>query len=376
MFVNLLMLLSFKNEIFIKSIVIFFIVQAFANSTVQSQNLFANADFEILNNCTEYHQDCSPEAWFYIKPAATPLIYNKIVPNPFSGKDLLILPIENLYKPIAQRQQVYTLFCCSLQKDKQYKLSFYINTAAKSFYGIDFVFSDKEFTTQTFNADSVKTSIHINKEDIVNELAGWNFVETIYTATGNEKYCLIGNVSKQKYEYDAYQRMNKGGDVFYFIDDIVFKPVQSMSLCNDYKKNVEKLFAQNLRHTEQVLINPFVLVKKDTLQIPAVFFENDKANIKPVFVQKLQSMLQSFSTKNILSVHVIGHTDNKGTILHNITLSQQRAISVKKFLSNELKNNLFVISTEGKGDSLPIADNSTAIGRATNRRVEIIITYE
>ena len=78
---------------------------------LKAQNLFANADFEQLNNCSEYHQDCASEAWFYIKPSATPLFTPNVVPKAFSGKDLLILPIENIYDPQKKRQFVYTMFC-------------------------------------------------------------------------------------------------------------------------------------------------------------------------------------------------------------------------------------------------------------------------
>ena len=66
----------------------------FLSANLKAQNILVNADFETLNNCVEYHQDCSPEAWFYIKPAITPLINNNAVPTPFNGKDLLIVPVE------------------------------------------------------------------------------------------------------------------------------------------------------------------------------------------------------------------------------------------------------------------------------------------
>ena len=78
-----------KTTLFLKSglvLLLFF----FLGLNVKAQNLFANADFEQLNNCTEYHQDCASEAWFYIKPSATPLFSPNIVSKPLSGKDLLI----------------------------------------------------------------------------------------------------------------------------------------------------------------------------------------------------------------------------------------------------------------------------------------------
>lgn len=345
---------------------------------VKSQNLLVNTDFETLNNCSEYHQDCSPEAWFYIKPAITPLINNTAVPKPFSGKDLLIVPVENVYAAVNKRTFIYSMFCCPLQKGEQYKLAFYINTAGNSFYGLDFYLSNNEFTSYNFKEDSVKPTIHISKEDIVNELNGWNFVETIYTAQGNEKFILLGNLSKQKFDFVSHQRMNKAGDVFYFLDDITFTPLEVQPLCKEFKSNAGKLYAQNLRHTESVLadtIDNFKNIIIDTITVPAVFFETDKDILKPAFKKLIDELVNKFKDNNISSIKIDGHTDNTGTKERNITLSKLRAESVKKYFIYKMKNNSFQILADGKASDFPVADNISEKGRAKNRRVQIIISY-
>ena len=342
---------------------------------VNAQNFFANSDFELLNNCTEYHQDCSSEAWFYIKPSATPLFTPNVVPPPFNGKDLLILPIENIYDPIKKRQFVYTMFCCELQKGRNYKLSFYINTAGKTFYGMDFYFQKNEFTSENFSAVSVNPSVHISEEDIVNELGGWNYVEKLYTATGDEKFCLLGNLSKNKFDFPPYQRMNKGGDVFYFIDGIAFQTVIPQPLCNDYKLNIAKLYNQNLRHTELVLVDRKNEIIKDTIKIPAVFFETDKSFLKPVFKRLLDSVILKLNKKNVVNIAIEGHTDSRGTLQINTTLSSERALAVKTYFLSKMPLPKEIIFTSGKASTLPIADNATEEGRAKNRRVEIILAY-
>ena len=342
---------------------------------VKAQNLFANADFEQLNNCTEYHQDCASEAWFYIKPSATPLFTPNVVPKPFSGKDFLILPIENIYNPQKKRQFVYTMFCCELQKEKKYKLSFYINTAGNSFYGMDFYFQKNEFTSKNFSADSVKASIHISDSDIVNELGGWNYVEKLYTANGDEKFCLLGNLSKQKFDFSPYQRMNKSGDVFYFIDDIVFKPQIPEALCRDFDRNLNKLYAQNFRHTELVLVDNKNEIVTDTITVPAVFFETDKSILKPVFKKLLDSLVKNLNTKNVMNIVVEGHTDNKGTLQRNAVLSTQRATAVRNYFLNKMPELKEIIFIYGKSSAFPVGDNVTEKGRAQNRRVKIILSY-
>ncbi|MFC4263766.1 OmpA family protein [Ferruginibacter yonginensis] len=348
---------------------------SFLSNNVQSQNLFANADFEAINNCTEYHQDCSSEAWFYLKPSLTPLIDARAVPKPFSGKDLLIVPVENVFKPVKARSYVYTMFCCPLQKGKNYKLSFYINTGGKSFYGIDFYMRSKEFTSDNFSVDTIKPSIHIDKDDIINEFNGWNYVETVYKATGTEKFCLVGNLQPTAFEFSSFQRMNKGGDVFYFIDDIAFTAFIKEPLCKNFQQNVQLLFAQNLRHTEKVLVEPLPTILKDTITISAVFFEIDKAILKPSFKLKLDSLAKQLEGRNIQFIEVEGHTDATGSLQRNTILSQQRATSVQQYLVAKLPSFVNKISAQGFADTVPVADNTSTIGKAKNRRVQIIISY-
>lgn len=71
-------------------------------------------------------------------------------------------------------------------------------------------------------------------------------------------------------------------------------------------------------------------------------------------------------------IHVLGHTDSTGSDAYNMRLSEQRASAVAAVL----RGNGVVparILTEGRGESEPVADNSTAAGQARNRRVDIVI---
>ena len=353
-------------------ILLFFL---FAFGSASGQNMLANSDFEELNNCTEFHQDCSSEAWFYIKPAITPLFNFKAVPQPASGKDLLILSAENIDNPVKGRSFVYTMFCCPPEKGKKYKLAFYINTGGKSFYGMDFYMRAKEFTSDNFFPDAVQADIHIPAEDVTNVFGSWNYISVIYTARGDEKFLLLGNLSKKPFEYLSYQRMNKAGDIFYFIDDISFSPVIPGPQCKQFSEIRQMLYDQNIRHTERALadIGPQVMI--DTITVPAVFFETDKAILKPVFKKLIDSLVSKFTKRNIISIKIEGHTDNAGTTTHNNILSAQRAESVRKYFvlrSPGLRDNIFA---EGKGEQFPVVLNQTVAGMAKNRRVEIILSY-
>jgi OmpA-OmpF porin, OOP family len=350
----------------------FFIL--FCNN-IKSQNYFANSDFEQLNNCIELHQDCASEAWFYLKPAITPLIFSNTVPQPFSGKDLLILPIENIFKKVTTHAYVYTKFCCPLQKDKKYTLSFYVHAGSNKFNGIDFLFTPNEYVSDNFNADSVRPSIHIAPEEIISEYQGWKYIKTIYKANGTEQFCLVGNLAKKSPEYAKYNRMNKDGDVFYFMDNISFTPVIGEKPCKEFQQNIDKLYAQNYRHTERALVEIIPQIITDTIIIPAVFFETDKAILKTSFKNILNKLIVKCSNKNIVNIAIEGHTDNTGTEERNIQLSKQRADAVLNYFTFKLpslKNNIFA---EGKAANFPIASNANEKGRAANRRVQILLSY-
>ena len=73
-----------------------------------------------------------------------------------------------------------------------------------------------------------------------------------------------------------------------------------------------------------------------------------------------------------LKIKITGHTDSDGNATANVELSKKRAAAVKKYLSNNYGIADDRIQTDGKGAMQPVADNSTAAGKAKNRRVEFV----
>jgi len=74
------------------------------------------------------------------------------------------------------------------------------------------------------------------------------------------------------------------------------------------------------------------------------------------------------------SVEINGHTDHIGSDEYNLKLSQKRSISALNYL-NSRGIIMEKIKTQYFGESLPIEANETEIGRARNRRVELVINY-
>lgn len=115
------------------------------------------------------------------------------------------------------------------------------------------------------------------------------------------------------------------------------------------------------------------LEKDCRLPLYGVFFDFNKATLKPESESVLTKAATLLTTKKGFSVEVQGHTDNVGGDAYNLTLSGQRAETVKAWLG---KHGVEAarLSSKGYGKTQPVADNGTDEGRARNRRVELVKT--
>jgi len=73
------------------------------------------------------------------------------------------------------------------------------------------------------------------------------------------------------------------------------------------------------------------------------------------------------------TIVVAGHTDNAGSLEYNYDLGQQRAKAVAQYLTTKTATDPLQVIPVSYGESAPLSTNSTANGRAKNRRVEILV---
>jgi outer membrane protein OmpA-like peptidoglycan-associated protein len=100
------------------------------------------------------------------------------------------------------------------------------------------------------------------------------------------------------------------------------------------------------------------------------YFDFNKATLKPAAHNVLDDAVQTLRQNPSLRVEVSGHTDSVGSDKYNQRLSERRADAVKRYLVQQ-GIEASRIDARGYGESRPVADNSTASGRAQNRRAEI-----
>ncbi|MDR2362596.1 MAG: OmpA family protein [Prevotellaceae bacterium] len=104
-----------------------------------------------------------------------------------------------------------------------------------------------------------------------------------------------------------------------------------------------------------------------------ILFDTGKSVLHANSKASLTSFAASLKEHVETDVTIYGHTDNTGSAAVNERLSKERAESVAQFLAAQGVSTLR-LTTAGKSFNEPVADNSTAAGRAQNRRVEIFIT--
>jgi OOP family OmpA-OmpF porin len=110
----------------------------------------------------------------------------------------------------------------------------------------------------------------------------------------------------------------------------------------------------------------------DTQETVAVTFKVNSAVLSPEAKQQLDDFASKAMTAKGFMIEVAGHTDSTGGEAKNFRLSQQRAEAVVQYLAVNHKIPLRrFITPMGFGKTEAVADNTTASGRAQNRRVEV-----
>ncbi len=116
-------------------------------------------------------------------------------------------------------------------------------------------------------------------------------------------------------------------------------------------------------------------LKDDTLKLTMnseVSFDYDSATIKPAFRNTLDKLADLLRKYDRTVVHVVGHTDSRGSEAYNQSLSERRARSVVDYLiSRGVPADR--LRSEGRGEHEPRDTNATEAGRQLNRRVEVYV---
>ncbi|MEZ4858698.1 MAG: OmpA family protein [Flavobacteriaceae bacterium] len=138
----------------------------------------------------------------------------------------------------------------------------------------------------------------------------------------------------------------------------------------DEKQNV---LITNLRIAEGLPEPRAKLFSTGKYSTNAILFDVNSAQIKPESYGILREIAEAMKTEPTKNILIVGHTDSDGSENYNLGLSKNRAASVKNALVNEFGIAAERLTTDGKGESDPVAYNTTPSEKAKNRRTEFIV---
>ena len=114
------------------------------------------------------------------------------------------------------------------------------------------------------------------------------------------------------------------------------------------------------------------IAETGSVALYGIQFDFDSAKILPASRPALDEIGKLLQENAALSLHVVGHTDNAGTLDYNLDLSRQRAESVVRDLVSTYGIDRGRLAAHGVGFLAPVASNEEESGRALNRRVELV----
>lgn len=139
---------------------------------------------------------------------------------------------------------------------------------------------------------------------------------------------------------------------------------------NKMDKQAQKI-EQEIPGAQVVRVDDGIVITFD--ENSGVYFDTAKFNINTAsqeILNKLANVLKEYPDTNVL---VVGHTDSVGADEMNMTLSKNRAQSVTNYFVQNIGLSAGRFTTNWYGETAPVADNTTAEGRAKNRRVNLAI---
>jgi OOP family OmpA-OmpF porin len=338
------------------------------------ENLVRNPSFENYNHLPQYIGD-APDAitdWNFANDNGSGDYYHvnagfayRTTENhfggeePHSGKAYAGFCVTPIYREFLASQLV-----TKLEKDKQYKFTMYISNGDKEDVSyvkeISVMFLSRQWVLQNELKMGLPPQIVFYQDTGFTHKDGWQELTAIYTAKGTEQWIYIG---AHQWECDTCKSVPGeartespwiyGGDkkvlqAHYYVDDVSIVEIFDTSQTDTTQLKTGIVYAFNNIH-----------------------FATNSALLEKVDQPDLEKILSYLKSNSEISVTVTGHTDSIGTNENNYNLSVARADAVKKyFMDHGIAAGR--ISTQGAGETKPVAPNKTEQGRALNRRVEFL----
>jgi len=131
-------------------------------------------------------------------------------------------------------------------------------------------------------------------------------------------------------------------------------------------------YVTNIKVTTAATDTRSKLITDGKLVSYGIYFDVNKDSVKPESFGTLSDISRTLNEYPSLAIKIVGHTDGDGDDASNLDLSKRRAASVKNVLVSQFGIDGSRIQSDGKGETEPVAPNTTSENKAKNRRVEFI----
>ena len=375
------------------NIIIFLLLSA----NVFSQNLVPNGDFESLINLPVKP---NPKNSFQYEPLSgyKPYIYN--IKNWFAAtKSTPDLRITDLNKHRACKKRYDDcnraksgIICAgiiSFQKNESFStyreyleiklnqkleigrtvnIEFWVRKEREAKLvtnNIGAYFSEKKVYAEI--EDQIKVKPQFNHEDIINEKeTKWIKLSGSITADKAYEHLTIGNFfSNEETKVEKFENPLINSWIppysYYLIDDVKVwyegtEPTHAIT-----KPQMPK--PEKAVYTEEFIVENLLIE-----------FEFDKDELLHASILELDQLFNKLNKSPYsYNMEVIGHTDDFGSVEHNLDLSERRARSVVRYFIKKGIDPRAIVSS-GKGEGEPLVQNDTEENRRLNRRVEVRLT--
>ncbi len=342
-------------------------------------NLINNPDFEMSESKTpdghtaQIRFDDDPYAKFWGSANETPdIFHNKN--NCYAGYRVYGVNYEIL------RNELKSPLKAGVTYNMQFKLKLKNqNTFAVNGVGVTL---SKNIMSFKYNFEAIKNGVVLQThKDLPLGCRGqWMVISGSFVATGGERYLYIGNFTADRDL--VLTPIDKTSDrypdeIYYYIDDVV---LMEQAEGVDWPCNVQGCdLKYDLKDTGAEIeptapVNTFYTSPQvgQTLVLRNIQFETDKWELLEGSFETLDSLVGLMRQYPNMKVEISGHTDNKGNVKNNETLSVNRAFAVVTYLM-DLGIDEDRLNYKGMGQKQPIDTNATEEGRLNNRRVEFKI---
>lgn len=186
---------------------------------------------------------------------------------------------------------------------------------------------------------------------------------------------------KAKISYEQLPSGKEVGTANTSPEDMVYKIVLPfgenygfMASADNYYSVTKNLDLSKLEAYQEMEVNLYLapIQKDEAIRLNNIFFEFGKSVLKEESYPELNRLVKLLTDNPTITIEINGHTDDVGADTDNLKLSQERAAAVVTYLtSKKIGGNR--LSSNGFGETKPLADNKTEEGRQLNRRVEFVV---